>query len=878
MSSGGENPLRQPATDAPTVSTPEQTKSAARRHQQQFLPGTVLNKRYRIIELLGRGGMGEVYRADDIELGVPVALKFLPPAVASDPAALNRLRAEVRVARQVSHYNVCRVYDIGEIDGQHFLSMEYIDGENLQCLLSRIGRPADEKALQIARQLCAGLAAAHQVGVLHRDLKPANIMIDGRGQARISDFGLAGLREELEGGDARGGTPAYMAPEQFRGDVSVQSDIYALGLVLYELFTGQSAFQCDSAEQFRQQHETQLPSAPSGINNSIAAPIDELILHCLEKEPRRRPASALAMAARLPGGNVLEAALAAGETPSPRMVADAGETGELSAAVIVVGVAAVVVGIIGTAWFADQSSLLKIIPFDKPPPVLLDRARQVCDRLGYTADPRDEAYLLRGNRQYLQHIASHHDARSRRELLSTGCPPAAYYWYRSSPQEMVPLHPARVVVADDPPFTEPGAVRLAIDTCGRLLYFEAQPPARVDPRTDNPKTDWSVLLAEAGLDPTLLRAAELVWRPAVWCDERIAWAGTYPEQPDSEIRVEAAAALGRPVYFRILHSWETDDPASTGYAVQRNTTTALSVILAALFVLFCCAYVAWRNYVAGRGDRRGATRFAMYVFFVLMCIDLLLSHHVSGADEFLILMPALSENALVAVLMFLFYIAVEPFARRYWPQSLVSWSRVLSGRLRDPLVGRDLLLGCIAGVALVFVHTLCKTLPERIGAQVPVPLEHVSLAVLSDTQDAIGFVLIGIGLAPFFGAAGYAATLLLRVLVRRPWVAYSVIWLLCAVMGTRAFSLHPALWCLALLGPAVGLLLLARVGLLGLLAMLSAGFLTATFPTTLDFSAWYAGLGMFGPVAVLLLALYGAQLSRRRSENRSDPFQEHRTA
>src|SRR5262249_7676978 len=144
----------------------------------------------------GRGGMGEVYRADDLKLGHPVALKFLPATLAADAGLLERFHAEVRNARQVSHPNVCRVYDIGEVvsaDGasQHFLSMEYIDGEDLASLLRRIGRLRGDKTIEIARQLCAGLAAAHERGLLHRDLKPANIMIDGRGRSRITDFGLA---------------------------------------------------------------------------------------------------------------------------------------------------------------------------------------------------------------------------------------------------------------------------------------------------------------------------------------------------------------------------------------------------------------------------------------------------------------------------------------------------------------------------------------------------------------------------------------------------------------------------------------------------------------------------------------------------------------
>jgi serine/threonine-protein kinase len=224
-------------TSAPTETSLKSQPPAASHptpDQARFIPGTVLAKRYRIVGLLGRGGMGEVYRADDLKLGQPVALKFLPEAVQRDQARLDRFLNEVKTALKVTHPNVCRVHDIGDVDGQHYLSMEYVDGEDLASLLRRIGRLPEDKAVQIARQLCAGLAAAHEQGILHRDLKPANVMIDGRGRAKITDFGLAGLAEGIEGAEVRAGTPQYMSPEQHAGsEVTVKSDVYSLGLLLY---------------------------------------------------------------------------------------------------------------------------------------------------------------------------------------------------------------------------------------------------------------------------------------------------------------------------------------------------------------------------------------------------------------------------------------------------------------------------------------------------------------------------------------------------------------------------------------------------------------------------------------------------------------------
>jgi serine/threonine protein kinase len=174
----------------------------------------MIGTRYRMLGLIGRGGMGEVYRADDLELGQPVALKFLPSDVERDPDRFERFLTEVRRSLRVTHPNVCRVFDIGQIGRRNFLSMEYVDGEDLASLLRRIGRLPEDKAIEIARQLCAGLSAAHDEGVLHRDLKPANIMIDGRGRAKIADFGLASATNGIAGYEARVGTPQYMAPEQ----------------------------------------------------------------------------------------------------------------------------------------------------------------------------------------------------------------------------------------------------------------------------------------------------------------------------------------------------------------------------------------------------------------------------------------------------------------------------------------------------------------------------------------------------------------------------------------------------------------------------------------------------------------------------------------
>ncbi len=301
---------------------------------------------------------------------------------------LERFRSEVRISRKVSHPNVCRVYDVGEVDGFTFYTMEYIDGEDLASLLRRIGRLPSDKGLEIARQLCAGLAAAHAKGVLHRDLKPANIMLDGRGQVMVMDFGLAAFVDQISGADVRSGTPAYMAPEQLAGkEVTEKSDIYSLGLVLYEMFTGKSAYSADNlADLIKTRNAAAAVSRPSSIVKDIDPLVERVILRCLEQEPANRPASVLTVAAALPGGDPLAAALAAGETPSPQMVAAAGETEGMKPLYAVICLALAIVGLGVSVWLLIASNAYEKMTLELPPEALSAKAHDVISRLGY--DPR----------------------------------------------------------------------------------------------------------------------------------------------------------------------------------------------------------------------------------------------------------------------------------------------------------------------------------------------------------------------------------------------------------------------------------------------------------------------------------------------------------
>jgi len=504
-----------------------------------FTPGTILGERYRVIGLIGRGGMGEVYRADDLKLGQPVALKFLPERFSSDKGLLDRLFAEVRTARQVSHPNVCRVYDVGETDGRHFLSMEYVDGEDLASLLRRIGGLPQTKALEIARQLCAGLAAAHERNVLHRDLKPANVMVDGRGRARIMDFGLAVAAGEADIGMEIAGTPAYMAPELFSGKgASVKSDLYALGLVLFELYTGKHAFDAPSVAGYRQKHAEETPSSPSALVPGMDPAVERAILRCIEKDPRIRPASAAQVAAALPGGDPLAAAVAAGETPSPEMVAAAGGEDRLSPAVARGLLAVTLTFVFLHAFLAARISLLPLAGSEKSGEVLRARAREILAGLGMPERPADWAGNLAPDFAFLGWVAGHDDSgeRWRRGISRDGLS----YTYRESPLPLVPENfrggpfPLPLVTELDPPPVLAGMKQVVLDPEGRLKQLHVVPEQiekSQGPAPSGSAPDWGPLFRAAGLDATLFRPVESRWSPDSYADVRAAWEGPHPERP-----------------------------------------------------------------------------------------------------------------------------------------------------------------------------------------------------------------------------------------------------------------------------------------------------------------------------------------------------------
>jgi hypothetical protein len=879
----GDEPGFEGETIAPNTPAPPNPPSAARTPRKtpsrnlltssdpigggRFTPGQILAERYRVVALAGRGGMGEVYRAEDLRLSQVVAIKFLPPSLSQDAPALARFHAEVRTARHVSHPNVCRVFDISETDGTLFLTMEYVDGEDLASVVRRIGRLSPDKATEIARQICAGLAAAHDRGVIHRDLKPANVMLDSAGKIRITDFGLASVAASIQGADARAGTPAYMAPEQLAGrEVTPKSDLYSLGLILYEILTGKRAFEAATLPELMKLRESGTITNPSTLVRDLDPLIERVVLRCLEADPEKRPASALQIAAALPGGDPLAAALAAGETPSPEMVAAAGETEGIRPMLALGLLGLTILGLIGYLFIAESTRLSNKGVLENPPEVLAARARDVLVKLGYTEKPEDSAYSFSlATDDHVKFIREHDKTSARWNVLSTDRPGPVVFWYRQSPREM---HPegffssggAGRVMQFDPPMDVVGMVNIVVDMHGRLVHFEAIPPQRDPPASEAPAPGWSALFAAADLDSTLFRSAAPEWTPLAWGDARAAWTGSFRGQANPPVRVEAACYRGEVVYFDLIYPW-TSPERSTPYAPSLGQKIwVITICLIFFAILVGGVLIARHNLRLGRVDGRGAFRLGSFILVVFLMMWALRAHHVASLDEIDLFIIALSTGLLAAMLVVLLYLALEPYVRRKEPHTLISWSRLLAGKFRDPLVGHDLLMGSLYAVALVLFETSDNFVLPLLGKLPPVPDIGLTESLLGVRQ-AAGILLAYVFDWILFGLGIFFVLFLLRLVLRKDWLATIAVVILFSASNLGGdypiltFVFSAVIWISIVL-------VLKRFGLLVLVAGLVAQNVLILFPVTTHLSRWYAAPALTGLAAIAALAFYGFHTAR----------------
>jgi serine/threonine-protein kinase len=804
--------------------------------------------------------MGEVYRADDLTLSQVVAIKFLPQSLSLDAAALARFHSEVRMARQVAHPNVCRVFDLGDAAGTPFLTMEYVDGEDLASAVRRFGKFSQERAVEIARQICAGLAAAHDRGVIHRDLKPANIMLDGAGKIRITDFGLAGVATTLQGAEVRAGTPAYMAPEQLEGrDVTPKSDIYSIGLILYEILTGKRAFEATSLAELIKLRETGTLTHPSTLVRDLDPLIERVILRCLEKEPARRPESALQVAAALPGGDPLAAALAAGETPSPEMVAAAGATESIRPRVGIALLATVLLGLLAHLFLADRYRFQNLVSLDKSPELLVARSQEIIQQLGITEPAADHAYGFLSDGAYLDDIQQHDKSLTRWRRLAEERPAAMHFWYRQSPRELASYDffasaGSSVVTLSQPPRDVTGMVAVNLDTQGRLISFGCVPPERDPPAAPAPPPDWSPLFRAAGLDMGAFTPVVPEWNPLFPVDARAAWTRQLADPPGATERVEAAFYRGKPVFFRAVYPWVR---AGRDQAFQpsrhQQLANSIGLLLLATLVVGTVSVVR-RNIRSKRGDEVGAARLGNFLFLVYLAGWALGTHHLASRSEFGLLIVGMSWAFIISSFARLLYFGLEPFVRRRDPHTLIGWARLIGGKIRDPLVGRDVLIGMAYGIVLGVFEYSDNLLVPLFGGLPPQP-GTPQFSTFLGVLPALGSIFVFTWIYILYALCVFFGLFLLRLVAKKDWIAALVIVFLGAITSTGGDYFWVTFGAAAIIWLSI-YLVLRRFGLLALVVGLVVQNILVVFPMTSHLGRWYASGAVAGMVTIVAIALF----------------------
>src|SRR5581483_10372348 len=685
--------------------------------------------------------------------------------------------------------------------------------------------------LSIARELVAGLAAAHDQGIIHRDLKPANVMLDSRGNVKITDFGLAASTEERQGGLVIG-TPGYMAPELLRGEKATpRSDLFALGLILYELATARRVFAALSLTELVNLHRAGAKPEPlAAVAPDIDARLARIVDQCLEAEPQRRPPSARAIQEMLPGGDALSAAIEAGETPSPEVVAAAGNSEPLTRTRATLLLATIVLATATTTLLGSRSPKLGILDRIAPPEILRHRAEQISLAWLPREREQDSRWRYEQNENFLAYLEKRDSTAARWKPVYADPSTAIRFWYRRG-KDIEPLASASVTF-DDPPASS-GTIAIRLDGSGNLRTFRAP---SLNPAQHQTPLDWNQFFREARLDIREFQKTDASALPPVAADDVRAWI-----RPRDGLDVVAGSLRYAPVFFEVRAPWDT--------APQNESAVMVVVLFVGVWLLLTIAGVmmARVNMNRGRGDTRSAWRLACFVF-ITWTLQWILT---SSTQQW---QMGIAYAFFAAVETWLAYVALEPHVRRRWPRVLIGWKRLLSGRLRDPRVGRDVLIGfAIASAARLLLSAL-TTLMLHLGLPEARPtaiLHHESLSRMAGEVFYDQFLSVTLALADLF------LLLLFGFAVKRLSIVVGIITTLLILIFV------PMGAGVAVIVFIVPLIVMLRYRLLATVCCFYGVFLEAE-ALTFDFTKWYGHSSIVALALIAGFAIYGYLTSQEQ--------------
>jgi hypothetical protein len=587
--------------------------------------------------------------------------------------------------------------------------------------------------------------------------------------------------------------------------------------------------------------------------------VERVIMSCLAGDPLARPASVARVAAALPGGSLVEATLLAGETPSPELVAAMGTHTGLVPAVAWGLVTLLIAGSVVAVAVGDRALLWRRGALQRSPEALAERARVVLTALGHSGDAAFRASGFETDVEYLRDIRNREHSRAR---WSEPSPGFFRFWYRESPQ---PLESWRFVMRYgnfsrvdpvDPPLDVAGMTRLKLDPTGRLVELVVVPPPVAAAAAAAGAPDWSALLTAGGYDPASWRPVAPGRAPPVYADARAAWEGTWTQRIDLPVRLEAAALHGRPVYFDAIFPWSPPPRTSAALLNATERATIVFFVVTAAALIASAAVLASRNVRAGRGDRRGAVRLSVFIFGCLVVAWLFGETHVAAIGEATLLAMALSWALLVAACCWLGYLAAEPFVRRQWPHMLVGWTRLLGGRVYDPLVGRDVLIGCAGGVIIAAVGLGGLVVPTLLG-RAPDVVPADIIGVVYGVQRVIPLLLWRAAQSVFSGLSAVFVLVVLRVALGRRGLASAAFVVVAATAYSVASGDFWMTFASNLVVNGLFVFMLVRFGLLTAVVAFYAGGLFIVFPVTFELSRWYAGSGVSALLVLAALATFG---------------------